>query len=189
MTANVNPHHLRALAYADRPFKQEHVHISAPHMYATVLEQLDFIPGLSFLNVGSGSGYFSCLAACLLGESGLSHGIEVNGDAVRHSELCCQRWYDSILLRREDGSDDLPIISREGISFVEGNCFDIDVAASTACCRYDRIYIGAGCPESKKDFFFSLLADEGIMVAPIDDSNCLVRIKRQCRNVFTVTHM
>jgi protein-L-isoaspartate O-methyltransferase len=78
---------------------------------------------------------------------------------------------------------------REGVSFVKGNCFDIDVAAATACCRYDRIYIGAGCPESKKNFFFSLLADDGIMVAPIDDSNCLVRIRRQCRNVFTVTHM
>lgn len=78
---------------------------------------------------------------------------------------------------------------REGVSFVNGNCFDIDVAAATACCRYDRIYIGAGCPESKKNFFFSLLADDGIMVAPIDDSNCLVRIRRQCRNVFTVTHM
>jgi hypothetical protein len=33
-------------------------------------------------------------------------------------------------------------IIREGVSFVEGNCFNIDVAASTACCRYDRIYIG-----------------------------------------------
>ena len=87
----------------------------------------------------------------------------------------------------------LPLASyrnrREGVSFVKGNCFDIDVAAATACCRYDRIYIGAGCPESKKNFFFSLLADDGIMVAPIDDSNCLVRIRRQCRNVFTVTHM
>ena len=69
------------------------------------------------------------------GESGLSHGIDVNPDTVRHSQLCCQRWYDSILQRRESGEAGLPTISREGVSFVEGNCFDIDVAASTACCR------------------------------------------------------
>ena len=43
----------RSLAYADRPFKHEHVHISAPHMYATVLEQLELCDGLSFLNIGT----------------------------------------------------------------------------------------------------------------------------------------
>eukprot|EP00596_Hydrurales_sp_CCMP1899_P001960 CAMPEP_0119038168 /NCGR_PEP_ID=MMETSP1177-20130426/6891_1 /TAXON_ID=2985 /ORGANISM="Ochromonas sp, Strain CCMP1899" /LENGTH=488 /DNA_ID=CAMNT_0007000351 /DNA_START=323 /DNA_END=1789 /DNA_ORIENTATION=- len=179
----------RVQAYADRPFKHEYVHISAPHMYATVLEQLDLKPGMSFLNIGSGSGYFSCLVACLLGENGLSHGIDINGEVVKHSQDCCQRWFDNIHLQREAGESDLPLISREGVSFVEGNCFNIDVAASTACCRYDRIYIGAGCPESKKDYFFSLLSDDGIMVAPIDDSNCLISIKRQCRNVYTVTHI
>ena len=84
-------------------------------MYATVLEQLDLTQGLSFLNIGSGSGYFSCLAACLLGESGLSHGIDVNIDAVKHSEACCQRWYNNIILRREGGEGDLPTISREGV--------------------------------------------------------------------------
>ena len=57
----------RMEAYADRPFKQGYVHISAPHMYATVLEQLELQPGHSFLNIGSGSGYFSCLVACMLG--------------------------------------------------------------------------------------------------------------------------
>ena len=76
----------RMEAYADRPFKQGYVHISAPHMYATVLEQLELQPGHSFLNIGSGSGYFSCLVACMLGEGGLSHGIDINEDVVKHSQ-------------------------------------------------------------------------------------------------------
>ena len=61
---------------------------------------------------GSGSGYFSCLVACLLGERGLSHGIDVNSDTVKHSQDCCQRWYDNILLRRGAGEENLPTISR-----------------------------------------------------------------------------
>lgn len=47
----------RSLAYADRPFRHEHVHISAPHMYATVLEQLELSEGLSFLNIGESYGH------------------------------------------------------------------------------------------------------------------------------------
>jgi protein-L-isoaspartate O-methyltransferase len=82
----------RSQAYLDRPFKQGIVHISAPHMYATVLEALELEggSGLSFLNVGSGSGYLSCLAAALLGECGLSHGIDINPQLVKYSERSCK---------------------------------------------------------------------------------------------------
>ena len=52
----------RSLAYADRPFKHEHVHISAPHMYATVLEQLELCEGLSFLNIGT----LKCFVWCAI---------------------------------------------------------------------------------------------------------------------------
>ena len=95
----------RSQAYLDRPFKQRYeifiilkdildnysslysyVHISAPHMYVTILNELELSQGLSFLNIGSGSGYLSCLAACLLGDSGLSHGIDVSRQVVVHSE-------------------------------------------------------------------------------------------------------
>ena len=63
------------------------------------------------------------------------------------------------------------------------------MAVAVSSCRYDRIYIGAGCPSDKKEFFFSLLSDTGIMVVPVDDSDCLVKIRRQCRNIFSVTHI
>ena len=64
--------------YNDRPFKNSLVHLSAPHMYCTILDTLSLQHGQSFLNVGSGSGYLSCLASCCLGEGGLSHGIEIS---------------------------------------------------------------------------------------------------------------
>ena len=118
--------------------------MSAPHMYSMVLTALDLQPGQSFLNIGSGSGYLSCLASCLLGDCGLSHGIEISEPLLQHSKEACKRWFDGILARREAGEVDLPNVSREGVSFVQGNCFDIDVATSSFSCKYDRIYIGAG---------------------------------------------
>ena len=61
---------------------------------------------------GSGSGYFSCLAACMLGESGLSHGIDINTATVEHSVQCCKRWYNNIITKREAGESSLPTISK-----------------------------------------------------------------------------
>jgi len=77
----------RVQAYSDRPFRHGFIHMSAPHMYVSVLEHLDLKNGHSFLNIGSGTGYLSCLAACMLGPCGLSHGIDVNEQVVEHSKV------------------------------------------------------------------------------------------------------
>ena len=179
----------RAQAYHDRPYKVRYVHISAPHMYATILEHLELTPGLAFLNVGSGSGYLSCLAACLLGDSGLSHGIEVSPLALTHSQECTKKWFQNLLTRRRNGEEDVPAVTEEGVSFVCGNCFNIDLEQAASSCRYDRIYIGAGCPESRLEFFFSLLADDGILIASINERNELVKIKRTHRHIYSETHI
>lgn len=176
-------------AYLDRPFKQQFIHISAPHMYATVLEALEISEGMAFLNIGSGSGYLSCLAACLLGESGLSHGIDVSRAVVEHSEKCCKTWFNNLLQRREHGELNVPAVNPEGVSFVSGNCFNIDVERAVSSCRYDRIYVGAGCPEARKEFFLSLLADDGVMVASINEKSELIKIRRTHRNMYSESHI
>ena len=43
---------------------------------------------------------------------------------------------------RESGEVDVPLISKEGVSFVTGNCFNIDIERAISSCRYDRIYVG-----------------------------------------------
>ena len=101
---------LKRQAYIDRPVKASFMHLSAPHMYATVLEQLELSPGLSFLNIGSGSGYLSCLASCLLGENGLSHGIDVNNDVVNHSIQACRLWFERIVNARENGQVEVTVM-------------------------------------------------------------------------------
>lgn len=51
------------------------------------------------------------------------------------------------------------------------------------------IVLGAGCPESRKEFFLSLLADDGIMIASINEKNALIKIKKTHRNVYKESHI
>lgn len=144
-------------------------------MYATVLRSLDLKPGLSFLNIGSGSGYLSCLASCFLGKYGINHGVEICKELVEFSKSSIDQW----LTKQFPGSKSFDLIS-----IVQGNCFDIDLKHSSNSCRYDRIYVGAACPVNNKEFFFHLLSEGGILVLPILEKGQLVQIKKIKENIF-----
>ncbi len=75
-------------AYSDRPVRIGGVHLSAPHMYAHILEALDIQRGQSILNLGSGSGYLSCLMSTLCGIRGFSIGVERNQEVVKWARQC-----------------------------------------------------------------------------------------------------
>ena len=129
------------LAHADQPVREGKLHISAPHIYGSVLEALDLTcqgPGSSngshsFLNIGSGTGYLSCLVAEILGPASSCFGIELQESVVAHSKRAMEAWKANRPAMAELAH----------MQVIQGNGLEIDTSAGEALVGFDRIYIGA----------------------------------------------
>lgn len=156
-----------AACYVDAPVRDGRLHQSAPSVYARALE---LAPGLSFLNLGSGTGYFSAIVAQIIGPRAMNVGVERHMSNVEHAREKCL-------------AIDLP-----EIQFVCGNCFNISIDQSM---KFDRVYVGAGAgPDAK--FLYKLLKYDGLIVGPFEDEDGVQGLsKARCRGgtKFAVTRM
>jgi protein-L-isoaspartate O-methyltransferase len=144
-------------AHADEPLREGHIHISAPHIYGCIVEALHVTPNssMSFLNIGSGTGYLSSIVAQILGPTGICYGVEINRQAYEHGVSSVNRWKD------ENDHIELPIME-----FIHGNGLNINAKAGEAIHGFDRIYVGAAIERSKLKELVSLLRLGGILVGP-----------------------
>lgn len=174
--------HMR-MAHTDQPIKEGNIHISAPHIYGAVVEALELPKdaSLSFLNLGSGTGYLTCIAASILGPrsshycklytirpdylwgDGLTNerivaGIEIHDDAIEHCNEAIASWKESCPAAQKI----------DHIDIIHGNALELDVDVGECALGFDRIYIGAAIEVYQLPMFKNLLKPGGILVGPVD---------------------
>lgn len=172
------PEH-RDNAYKDVAWKHGHLHLSAPCIYSEVMESLKLEPGLSFLNLGSGTGYLSTMAGLILGPYGINHGIELHNDGVQYA---LDRLEEFKL--KSEMFDEFEFCEPK---FVVGNCLQLNSGVRL----YDRVYCGAACPAEHENYMKNLINVGGILVMPLNDQ--LLQIRRisetswETKNVLPVS--
>ena len=143
-------------AYKDLAWKSGNIHLSAPCIYSQVLESLELKEGLSFLNLGSGTGYLSTMVGLMIGSSGVNHGVEMFEDVVEFAEKKLGIFKTSPAYQGTNFSE--PV-------FIVGNCLSLN----THYRQYDRVYCGAACPAEYEEYMKSLVKVGGILVMPFNE--------------------
>jgi len=165
------PTESKDIAYTDQPLRVGTIHISAPHIYCSVLQALELEENTptSFLNIGSGTGYLSCITAEILGPQSLNYGIEIFEDNVKHSKQAIEKWKKE-RKKRDSNAKDLHL------DIIHGNIFHTSSTEGESMVGFDRIYIGAAVSLSRLSKITKLLSPGGILVGPVDDE--LVKVVR-----------
>ncbi|XP_064812370.1 protein-L-isoaspartate O-methyltransferase domain-containing protein 2-like isoform X2 [Oncorhynchus masou masou] len=154
----------RDSAYKDLAWRHGNIHLSAPCIYSEVMEALDLHPGLSFLNLGSGTGYLSTMVGLILGPFGVNHGVELYADVIEYA-------YQKLdyFIKTSESFDKFEFCEP---SFVAGNCLEIPPESR----QYDRVYCGAGVQRDHEEYMKNLLKVGGILVLPLEEK--LTKIRR-----------
>ncbi|XP_041954639.1 protein-L-isoaspartate O-methyltransferase domain-containing protein 2 [Alosa sapidissima] len=155
-------------AYKDLAWRHGNIHLSAPCIYSEVMEALDLQPGLSFLNLGSGTGYLSTMVGLILGPFGVNHGVELHADVI---EYAYQKL--DLFIKTSDSFDKFEFCEPV---FVAGNCLEIPPDSR----QYDRVYCGAGVQREHENYMKNLLKVGGILVLPLEEK--LTKITRTGQN-------
>jgi protein-L-isoaspartate O-methyltransferase len=166
---------LKDEAYNDNPlrFAKMGFNISAPHMYAMCLENLDIQPGNVILDIGSGSGHLTALAGYLTGPTGLVHGLDLYDHIIEFSKKNVAEFLAS-------RPPDSPQIILNHVHFIKRNCF----LPAPEVVLYDRIHVGCCCPESHIQSLYDILKPNGILVTPFGDK--LIKAVKQADGVIRV---
>ena len=137
------------------------------------MEALNLEPGMSFLNLGSGTGYLSTMVGLILGPYGISHGVELHEDVVDYAYEKLHKFkMNSLAIDKYEFCEP---------KFRVGNCLLIDTASMR---QYDRVYCGASCPPEHESYMKNLIKVGGILVMPLNDH--LLQITRTSETTWSI---
>jgi protein-L-isoaspartate O-methyltransferase len=145
-----------------------------PSFVALALERLDLQPGSSFLDVGSGSAYVTAVAACMIGPSGIVHGIECLSsrlEAARNNlRLLKERLPPEHVVKH------LPVAGsvQAAINNIHLSLTNVLIPECTDGQLYDTLYCDNSLSEEDLPAFLSLLKPSGKMVVVIEEDVLLI---------------
>lgn len=149
--------------------EDEGFNISAPHMHALCLQELDIREGMSVLDVGSGSGLSTAYCAMMAGSRGSVVGMDLK-------KTCVSMGQEAIGQLQMDPNSEF-VRNAAPCRFVLSDAF---IACETDHKgMYDRVHVGGCCPpERVKGLLKFLKPSGGKMVIPVEPSELkLISIK------------
>ncbi|CDW57711.1 PCMT domain containing protein [Trichuris trichiura] len=130
--------------------------ISSPRIYAEVLKHLQLEPGDHFLNVGSGSGYFSCIAGILVANGGINVGLEIKPGLVEYSKQCVSQMLETCSSFR--------LLGFVPPQFYCGNLLNVEEIFREK--YFNKIYCGFELNSTAIFLLSEFLRPNGILVTP-----------------------
>ncbi len=152
----------RDSAYNDYPLPiPSDATISAPHMHAMVLSELNLKPGDCVLEVGAGSGILLAYMKELVGSKGEVTGIEIKIDVYRFAKNNLEKSGYS-----------------KKVSMILG-----DISRVAGKKKFDKIIVSATSPDIPK-VLVDMLKTNGMLIIPVGNPNgsqTLVAVKKTSR--------
>ena len=145
------PENKRSYAYIDRPLDIGNGQtISAPHMVAIMVEELQLEKGHKVLEIGAGSGYHAAIVSKIIGPEGKVYSIE-------RIALLVNKAKDNL---EKTGISNVEVIKGDGSMGFEDHV------------PYDRIYVTCAAPVVPKPLIDQLNCDQGVLLIPVGKMIC-----------------
>jgi protein-L-isoaspartate O-methyltransferase len=145
-----------------------------PSFVALALERLDLQPGCSFLDVGCGSAYVTAVAACMIGPTGVVHGIECLSSRLESARnnlrLLRERLPPEHVVRHLSVAGSV----QAALGSVSLSLTNVLIPECTDGALYDALYCDNSLSEEDLPAFLSLLKPCGRMVVIIEDDALLI---------------
>lgn len=127
-------------------------------MYTLCLENLNIQPRDKVLDIGSGCGYFTILAGYFTGPDGFVLGLDLYDHIIEFAQNNIKSF-----LNDEKGT--ALGMTFDHVKFVKRNCF----LPSIDNMLFDKIHVGACCPDAKIQELYDQLVIGGTLVTPYGD--------------------